>query len=249
MDDMTSKIMHDNMYSMYDIKSINVDKKNKTANFVYDWQDLDDMHYNNHFIHGQCMLKVEFNREMEDRSSHGIRDPRNPKDKRTIRFQKTIIRQLPIYPEDITFGATTNYASTEIIGRPGVIAGYVSTSDVTTRINLHLHRELEIPGYVATNDVHGTIMQDRNKIDDIVALIQACAYPRVYSDGLVTPIVTYQFGDTIITGKQTSWNVKWCGPKIGNAYMEVILDVAISHAPKGIEYFDDIYLHNPRQFE
>lgn len=179
-------------------------------NEIIEWVDLDDDMYNQHFGKQQCYIKVEFNRELD----------------------KPIIKDLPIYPEDITFGATTNYANAEILGRPGPIAGYVSTSDVTTRINLHLHRELQVKGEVAT---------DKNKIDDIVNLIQACSYPKQYSDGISVPIVTYQFGNTIITGKQTSWSAKWSGPKIDKSYMEVTLDVAISHAPMGIEFFEDIY--------
>lgn len=183
------------------------------------WQDLDEQLYNNHFTNGQCNLKVEFNR------NSGESEP-------SI--------NLPIYPEDITFGGNTNYANAEILGRPGPIAGYVGTSDVTTRITLHLHRELQVPGNIAS---------DGNQIDKIVSLIQACAYPKSYQDGLAVPIVTYTFGDTVITGKQTSWNVKWSGPKIQNAYMEVTLDISISHVPMGIPFFDDVKTWNPRQFK
>lgn len=198
---------------------------NKVSN---NWIDLDDVLYNNHFMYGQCHLKIEFNRLVNTEITG-------------LKYNSTTItKNLPIYPEDITFGANTNYANAEILGRPGPIAGYVSTSDVTTRINLHLHRELKIPGNVAS---------DTNQIDELVALIQACAYPRVYQDGMYVPIVTYQFGDTVITGKQTSFSTKWSGPKIGNAYMEVTLDIAISHVPLRIEYFDDVLLHNPRQFK
>lgn len=190
-----------------------LENKNATV-----WKDLDDELYNNHFGKGQCQIKVEFVRDVPD----------------------VIIRDLPIYPEDISFGVNTNYANAEILGRPGPIAGYVNTSDVTTRINLHLHRELEVIGNVSS---------DRNKIDDIVNLIQACAYPKSYQNGLYVPIVTYTFGDTTITGKQTSWNAKWSGPKIGNTYMEVTLDIAISHVPIEIPYFDTVRTWNPRQFK
>lgn len=214
----TNTLMNGRIYSTYDNKLVNVDSNNNVE-LINDWVDLDDMLYNNHFIHGQCQLKVEFNRATE---------------------LETIRRNLPIYPEDISFGATTNFANADILGRPGPIAGYVSTSDVTTRINLHLHRELEIPGNVDT---------DKNRIDELVSLIQACAYPKSYQNGLYVPIVTYYFGDTAITGKQTSWNVKWSGPKIANAYMEVTLDIAISHVPTEIPYFDVVKSWNPRQFK
>ena len=189
----------------------------KKTNINY-WMDLDDIAYNNHFANGQCQLKVEFNRLLD----------------------KSIVKNLPIYPDDITFGATTNYANTEILGRPGPIAGYVNTSDVTTNIVLHLHRELNIPGEITT---------DKNKIDELISLIQACSYPKSFQDGLTVPIVTYIFGDTIITGKQTTFSTKWSGPKIGNSFMEVTITIGISHVPAGIEFFDDVYSHNPRQFK
>ena len=183
------------------------------------WNDLDDLVYNNHFSNGQCYIQVHFNREFKD--------------------EKPSIIKLPIYPEDIAFGATTNYADASILGRPGNISGYVGTSDVTTRINLHLHRELAIPGELNT---------DRNKIDELIALIQACCYPRTYQDGMCVPIVEYVFGDTKIIGKQTSFNTKWGGPKIGNSYMEATLDIAITHVPMGIIFYDDVKTFNPRQF-
>ena len=198
---------------------------NKESN---SWIDLDDDLYNNHFNNGQCQLRINFNRLMSITDENGTE------------ISSTIERNLPIYPEDINFGTSTNYASTDIIGRPGTIAGYVNTSDVTSKITLHLHRELEIPGYVET---------DKNKIDELILLIQACAYPKQYGDGLYVPIVTYKFGDTCITGKQTSWDATWGGPKIGNAYMDVKLNISISHVPNGIEFFDDILKHeNPRTF-
>ena len=189
---------------------------------VTNWQDLDDLAYNNHFANGQCYFKVDFNRQFSENDD------------------AILPITLPVYPEDISFGANTNYTNAEIIGRPGTISGYVSTSDVSTRINLHLHRELEIPGVIAS---------DKNQIDKIIATIQACDYPRVFPDGLATPIVTYVFGDTKITGKQTSFNTKWSGPKIGNSYMDVILDIAISHVPNGIIFFDNVRNFVPRQFE
>lgn len=194
---------------------------------VWQWKDLEEKTYNNHFTNGQCYLKVEF--------PHAGND-------------SLYIRNLPIYPDDITFSGSTNYASADILGRPGPIAGYVNTSDVTSRIQLHLHRELVVLDDTSENNTK--IQQvDRNRIDDIVALVQACAYPKIYQDGMYVPIVTYVFGDTTITGKQTSWNVKWGGPKIGKAYMEVTIDVSISHAPMGILDFNTMYENEPRKFK
>ena len=184
------------------------------------WKDLDDNDFNNHFLNGQCGVGVIFNTT----SSTGA-------------FDKWI--NLPIYPEDVTFSGSTNYNSAEIIGRPGTISGYISTSDVTSRFNLHMHRELLVPGEIVT---------DRNKIDEIIAFMQACDYPK-NDGGLKVPIVTYVFGDTQIVGKQTGFNTKWSGTKIGNSYMEVNIDISITHTPNHIIYYDDIKGYNPRQFK
>lgn len=188
-----------------------IDKTNIT------WIDLDDKVYNSHFGNDQCYLKVEF--------AH------------SGSTNKKI--QLPVYPEELAFNGSTNYHEGEILGRPGKIAGYVSTSDTQTRINLKLHRELTVPGEVAT---------DRNKIDEIIALMQACQYPRKFSNGLYVPIVTFVFGDSKFTGRQTSFNHKWGGPKISGVYMLCTIDIAITHMAEGINYFDDVVGKNPRDF-
>lgn len=190
-----------------------------------DWKDLDDVIYNNHIGNGQCYLKVEFNRM----HSNNVDEKEN-----------TIFRYLPIYPEDVSFSVQTQYHDSSILGRPGTIGGYTNTGDPQIRFSMHLHRELEIPNNLTT---------DRNKIDEIIALMKACQYPRRYLDGLHVPIVTYVFGDTVIVGKQGSVNEKWFGPKIGQAYMECNIDVSVTAVPKGINYFDDIFTLNPRQTE
>lgn len=184
------------------------------------WNEITDDVYNNHFSNDQCAIYVEFN------------------------HAGTPIYKLniPIYPEDITFGNSTNFTSAEIIGRPGTISGYVSTGDVSSRISLHLHREL------ALNREGYDYREDMNQIDDLVSLIQACQYPLKTQDGLYVPIVTYKFGKTKITGRQINYNTKWGGPKIGNMYMECNLDIQISHVTKGIKYFSDVYNDKPYYF-
>ena len=187
------------------------------------WTEITDDVYNNHFSDDQCVIFVEFNH-------YGT---------------PTYKLNIPVYPDDITFGNSTNFTSAEIIGRPGTISGYVSTGDVSTRISLHLHRELALKrdaefGY--------TYREDRNQIDDLVSLIQACQYPLRTQDGLYVPIVTYKFGKTKITGKQINYNTKWGGPKIGNMYMECNIDIQISHITKGIKYFNEMYNDKPYYF-
>lgn len=184
------------------------------------WNEIIDDVYNNHFSNDQCAIYVEFNHA----------------------GTPTYKLNIPIYPEDITFGNSTNFTSAEIIGRPGTISGYVSTGDVSSRISLHLHREL------ALNREGHDYREDMNQIDDLVSLIQACQYPLKTQDGLYVPIVTYKFGKTKITGKQINYNTKWGGPKIGNMYMECNLDIQISHVTKGIKYFSDVYNDKPYYF-
>lgn len=181
------------------------------------WRELDGDLYNNHFLDGQCAIYVEFNHS-------GIAPYR---------------LNIPIYPDDITFGSSTNFTSAEIIGRPGTISGYVSTGDVSSRIALHLHRELQTFNEVA---------KDVNQIDDLVSLIQACQYPKRTQSGIFVPIVTYKFGNVKITGKQLNYNTKWSGPKIGNMYMDCHLDIQISHITSKIKYFDDMYDKKPYYF-
>lgn len=181
------------------------------------WIDLDDSTYTSHFGKDQCYLKVNF------AHSGGGEDK----------------VQLPVYPEEIAFNGSTNYHEGEILGRPGKIAGYISTSDTQTRINLKLHRELATPGVVAT---------DMNYIDKIISLMQAAHYPKKFQNGLYAPIVTYVFGDTKITGRQTSFNHKWGGPKISGIYMLCTIDIGVTHMAEGINYYDDVFGKNPRDF-
>lgn len=186
------------------------------------WRDLDGNAYNNHFLNNQCYILVNFNR------ANGVNGG-------------SVKKYLPVYPLDITFSGSTNFTSAEIIGRPGTISGYISTGDNTSRIALHLHRELKTFGNETPKDV--------NQIDSIVSLIQACQYPKKFQDALVTPIVTYCFGKVLITGKQTTYSTKWEGPKIGNMYMECNIDVQITHVAKGIQYFDDMYNNKPYVYD
>lgn len=191
---------------------------NRLENKNIIWNEINDNTFSNHFSDDQCAIFVEFNHA-------GI---------------PSIKLNIPVYPDDITFGNSTNFTSAEIIGRPGTISGYVSTGDISTRIQLHLHRELALNG----NGIH----QDKNQIDDLVSLIQACQYPLRTQDGLYVPIVTYKFGKTKITGKQQNYSTKWGGPKIGNMYMECNIDIQIAHISKGIKYFSDMFDGNPYYF-
>lgn len=179
---------------------------------VTEWKDLDDDLYNNHFANGQCKIGVNFYNAAENGGfAHSM--------------------NIPCYPEDVTFNGSTNYASAGILGRPGDISGYTGTSDITTRFSMHLHRELIIPGELQT---------DKNQIDKLVNLIMACNYPKTYQDGMYMPIVTYKFGDTQIVGKQTSFDIKWGGTKIGRSYMECTINLAVTHVFDFIPYFDNI---------
>ena len=196
---------------------------------VTEWVELNDNLYNNHFINNnpQCYIKVDFNRKSEN---------------------NTYKLRIPVYPSDISFGNQTNYTSGEILGRSGQIAGYVSTGDTTTRISLHLHRELQQldTGISIRDEVK---YQDRNKIDNLISLIQAANYPQRFPNGIAAPIVTYVFGKTKIIGKQTSFSTKWDGVKIGNMYMECFIEVQITHVPEGINYFDDMLNKLPYVFD
>lgn len=184
---------------------------------VTQWRELNDATYNNHFTNGQCAIHVGFNHAGAPQYKLNI----------------------PVYPEDITFGNSTNFTSAEIIGRPGTISGYVSTGDVQTNISLHLHRELK---------TYNDTTSDVNQIDDLVSLIQACQYPLRSQGGIFVPIVTYKFGEVKITGKQTNYSTKWGGPKIGGMYMECNITVQINHILDSIKYFEDVYDKKPYYF-
>lgn len=210
--------IHNNIITNYDTLKQN---SNLTINNYQNllWTDLDDNSYNQHFANGQCFVAVEFNRLSQQGYFNAY--------------------TLPIYPEDVTFNTNTNYTPVEILGRPGQISAYTSTSDPVCNFVLNLHRDLTM-----VNDV----IKDKNQIDEIVSFIQACNYPYRFNDGTSAPIVTYKFGDTIIVGKQMTANVKWSGPKINNIYMQCVLTISVTHVPKGINYFEDIYKSNPRQY-
>lgn len=192
---------------------------------ITNWRDLDGNLYNNHFNNGQCYISVSFNRSVNSSEAN---------------YRCNI----PVYPTEISFNNKTTYTSGEILGRPGTIAGYVTTGDTSTSISLHLHRELKI------NTTNSQIKHtDINKIDELISLMQSCLYPKRFSDSIAVPIVTYCFGKVIITGKQTGFNCKWEGPKIGNMYMECTVNAEVTHVPVGIKYFDDMYTGKPYVFD
>lgn len=152
--------------------------------------------------------------------------------------------ELPVFPEDVTNSISTNYTSYDILGRPGQISVYNSTGDMTTSFTLHMHRELQ----TSESTLDNTYLADINQIDKIVSLIEASQYPIIDSTsaGEYVPIVTYRFGDTVITGKQTSVNTKWSGPKIEGKYMEVVISISVTCTAGKIKDFTDIFNSNPR---
>lgn len=161
-------------------------------------------------------------------------------DKNDTKQQSLRWFNLPVYPEEVNESITTSYSSTDIIGRPGTIASYNNTSDETKSFSLHMHREISTGGNGALKDI--------NEIDAIVALLKSAQYPKFFSDGTYAPIVTYKFGDTLIVGKQTSIGVKWSGPKILGAYMEVVCNISVALTPKVVIDFEDVRSSNPRGY-
>lgn len=207
-----SKITNDTITAPHHAINPKDNKKISKSNI---WYNL-DVNNKSHFSNDQCFIAVSFSGSLSDQG---------------YKIQQT----LPVYPEDISFSTSTNYADATMIGRPGSISGYVNTDDKTINFSLHLHRELLVPGELTS---------DKNKIDCIVTLIEACQYPKRTTNGLYIPIVTYKFGDTEIVGKQTSCNIKWGGPKINNKYMECNIDISVTYVPKGINYFDSFVTIN-----
>lgn len=185
-----------------------------------EWIELDDKTFNSHFGNNakyeRCKVTVSF-----------------------IGSNKSYSYNLPIYPNDISESISTNYADYNIIGRPGSISSYTNTSDNTKRITLIMHRELK---------TFNNQLTDVNEVDRIISLIKAANYPLIDSTAaaIYAPIVTYNFGDTLIVGKQTSCSVKWEGPKIEGKYMQVTLDITVVCTPKKIIDFKDVYNANPR---
>ncbi len=180
------------------------------------WRELDDINYNGPFL-GNSVTSCYVEVSFGDN-------------------EKTERMFLPVYPLDVTNSLSTNYATSSIIGRTGQISAYNSTNDITTSFSIHLHRELRVYG------------EGDNKIDDIVSLIEAAQYPlyNPNSGHSYAPIVTYKFGDTVISGKQTSENTKWSGPKIDGKYMEVTLNISVTNLPNRVIDFTDIFGSNPR---
>ena len=194
------------------------------------WKNLEnDSMYKAHFSNGQCFVGVTFSHANSNNIIPGAYE---------------ISYTLPIYPEDVNFGNSTTYSDISVLGRPGTIGGYVGTSDVTTNFSFHLHRELQNIHYSGTKSNSNS---NGNMIDELVAFIQACSYPS-NENGLLIPIVTYKFGDTIFVGTQSSCKVQWMGPKIDNCYMECKIDISLTHRPNKILYFDIVRSNNPRQF-
>lgn len=158
---------------------------------------------------------------------------------------KKISYNLPCYPEEVTNSISTNYQSTEILGRPGQISSYISTGDPTSSFVLRLHRD------VRAVETDTDLNAQRNHIDRIVSLIESAQYPYMDSTGggIYAPIVTYIFGDTMITGKQTSVNTKWFGPKIEGKFMAVDLNISVTNLTYGVRDYSHFMTSNPRGFD
>ena len=189
----------------------------------FKWQELDDSSYNSPFLqndeYSKCIMNVNCGGK----------------------FNKTLY--LPVYPEDVTNSISTAYADASILGRPGTISAYNSTSDITTSFTLHMHREQQT---FLTSGNSAKDLDGKNIVDKIVSLIESAQYPYLDENGSYTPIVVYKFGDTLIFGKQTSVQTKWSGPKIEGKYMEVTLNISVTNTPSKILTAKDIYESSPR---
>lgn len=186
-----------------------------TENSTENWIELsDDNSSTNH--HTNCSVTLSYN-------GAGV----------------SVFYNLPVYPDDVSNSITTNYASYDIIGRPGQISAYNSTGDQTTSFTLHMHRELK---------TDGNSFGDDNHIDKIVSLIEAAQYPLIDTGGQgeYAPIVTYKFGDTLIRGKQANVSTKWSGTKINGKYMEVTINISVTNLASHIIDYSDILNSNPR---
>ena len=190
------------------------------------WHDLDNRMFNDMFnpSNGQtnCYVQVKF--------ANGTTSD---------------IVYIPVYPDDVNDSISTSYGSSNIIGRPGEISSYNNTGDQTTSFSLHMHREQNEFSKFDTNSGND---DTNNHIDKVVRTIKSAHYPLLSGSGSYAPIVYYKFGDTYITGKQTSTQVKWSGTKIGGKYMEVTINISVTQTPNKVVDYNDIINLNPRQF-
>jgi len=181
------------------------------------WRDLDDDAYRSPFGNMSCFVSVDF--------------------RHSIAQQERRWFNLPVYPENVNFNLSTNYASNEILGRAGQISAYNSTNDITSTFSLKLHRELR----TLNNQ-----LVDINHIDAIISLIQAAQYAKWYADGLYAPITTYKFGDTLLIGKQIGVQITWGETKINGCYMVATLNISMTNVSKKILNFEDVRNSMPR---
>lgn len=149
--------------------------------------------------------------------------------------------RLPVFPENISDGYSANWAQQEVIGRTSPLFSYTSTGFRTVSFDLTFHREL-----VFDNEKYqsfkGLSKSKRNssytpieEIEEILNALKLACYPIYASNGLVSPVIFFRFGQFTCKGYMESVSYSWEPPIIDDKFMVCKVSIGpINCSPKSV---------------
>lgn len=150
--------------------------------------------------------------------------------------------RLPVFPESISDSYSANWAQQEVIGRTSPLFSYNSTGFRVVSFDLTFHREL-----VFDDDNYKVFKQlnDKEKransytpieeIEEILKALKLACYPIYASNGLVSPVIFFRFGQFTCKGYMESVSYSWEPPIIDDKFMVCKVSIGpINCSPKSV---------------
>lgn len=153
----------------------------------------------------------------------------------------TIIR-LPLYPDEISDSISASWQTQDILGRSAPVSSYMSTNFREVSFNFTLHRELlfNCNSYLKNvkgrdRNIRGKNYSHINTTEEILSIMRLACYPVYVSNGLMSPVVCFRFGEFFCKGYMESVSYTWKKPIIDNKYMVCDVSIGPIHCyPKSI---------------
>lgn len=146
-----------------------------------------------------------------------------------------LLAALPCYPEAVSESLSTTWSPTTIVGRPGALYSYTTTSDISCSFSFDLHREMERPGTII-----GKLYAYGTYTDGIIRAIKSACYPKFSYQGVEPPRTTWRFGDTYISGILMDAGFDWKLPIVDKKYSVCTVSVQMVNVHTKITDADDV---------
>lgn len=149
--------------------------------------------------------------------------------------------RLPCFPQEINDSYSSNWQAQDILGRSSPLAAYMSTGFRQVSFSLQFHRELVFDNE-EYNKVKRMSQNNRNitnihisEIEEILNALKLACYPMYASNGLVSPVIYFRFGQFTCKGYLESVSYSWKPPIIDDKYMVCDVNIGpINCSPKSV---------------